>query len=163
MSAFATILHSRTLARAAHSTKSPVRVGQVYPCQICRRAASLKDPARLGFCWPFRLLHAHLFHYVGHPSSNLRLYYLPHVFYLSDEACADRVHVYCSCRRSFFNWATPVKLCSSVFCMLIDCLLHQFLGSIQERVRVPHRKHIVNELIQQVVDVRLCLSAYVQA
>ena len=27
MSAFATILHSRTLARAAHSTKSPVRVG----------------------------------------------------------------------------------------------------------------------------------------
>jgi len=37
-----------------------------------------------------------------------------------------------------FNWATPVKLCSCVFCMLIDCLLHQFLGSIQERVRVPH-------------------------
>ena len=32
---------------------------------------------------------------------------------------------------------TGVKLCSSVFCMLIDCLLHQFLGSIQERVRVP--------------------------
>jgi len=27
VSAFATILHSRTLARAAHSTKSPVRVG----------------------------------------------------------------------------------------------------------------------------------------
>jgi len=43
-----------------------------------------------------------------------------------------------SCRRSVFNWATPVKLCSSVFCMLINCLLHQFLGSIQERVRVPH-------------------------
>jgi len=32
VSAFATILHSRTLARAAHSTKSPVRIGQVYPC-----------------------------------------------------------------------------------------------------------------------------------
>ena len=30
--------------------------------------------------------------------------------------------------------------------MLIDCFLHQFLGSIQERVRVPHRKHVVNEL-----------------
>jgi len=43
--------------------------------------------------------------------------------------------------------------------MLIDCLLHQFLGSIQEGVRVPHRMHVVNELKQQVVDVRLCLSA----
>jgi len=51
-----------------------------------------------------------------------------------------------SCRHSFFDWATPVKLCSSVFCMLINCLLHQFLGSIQERVRVPHRMHVVNEL-----------------
>ena len=46
--------------RAAHSTKNPVKVGQVYPCRICRRAASLKDLARLGFCWPFRSLHAHL-------------------------------------------------------------------------------------------------------
>jgi len=88
------------------------------------------------------------FHHVGHPLSNLRLCYLPHVSYLSNEGCAHRVHVYCylftessSCRRSFFNWATPVKLCRSVFYILIDCLLHQFLGSIQERVRVPHRKH----------------------
>jgi len=52
--------------------------------------------------------------------------------------------------------------------MLVDCLLHQFLGSIQEKVRVPHRKHIVNELTQQVVDVRLSLPVgylayYVQA
>jgi len=171
VSAFATILHSRTLARAAHSTKSPVRVGQVYPCRICRRAASLKDPARLGFCWPqFRSLHAHLpepqIHRVCHPLSNLRLCYLPHVSYHSDEACAHRVLVYCylftkssSCSCSFFNWATPVKLCSSLFCMLIDCLLHQFLGSIQERVRVPHQKHVVNKPQQQVVNVRLCLSA----
>ena len=45
---------------AAHSTKSSVRVGQVYSCRICWRAASLQDPARLGFCWPFRSLHAHL-------------------------------------------------------------------------------------------------------
>ena len=88
--------------------------------------------------------------HVGHPLSNLRLCYLPHVSYLSDEACAHRVHVYCSlftelssCRRSFFDWATPVKLCSSVFCMLIDCLLHQFLGSIQEKVRVLHRMHVI--------------------
>jgi len=84
-------------------------------------------------------------HHVGHSLSNLCLCCLPHVSHLSDEACAHRVHVYCylftessSCRRSFFDWATPVKLCSSVFCMRIDCLLHQFLGSIQERVRVPH-------------------------
>ena len=35
------------------------------------------------------------FHHVGHPSSNLRLYYLPPVSYLSDEACAHRVHIYC--------------------------------------------------------------------
>jgi len=53
----------------------------------------------------------------------------------------------------------PVKLCSIIFCMLIDCLLHQFLGSIQKRVRVPHRMHVVNELKQHVVDVHLCLSA----
>ena len=39
----------------------------------------------------------------------------------------------------------------------IPCML--ILGSIQERVRVPDRKHVVNELKQQVVDVRLCLSA----
>jgi len=103
------------------------------------------------------------FHHVGHPRalSNLCLCYLPHVSYLSDKACAHRVHVYfclftesSSCRRYIFD-----KLYSSVFCMLIDCLLHQFLGSIQERVRVPHRKHVVNELKQQVVNVRLCLSA----
>jgi len=30
--------------------------------------------------------------------------------------------------------------------MLIDCLLHQFLGSIQERVHIPCRVHVVNEL-----------------
>ena len=58
-----------------------------------------------------------------------------------------------------FYWATPVKLCSSVFCMLIDCLLHQFLGSIEERVCVPRQLHVVNELKQQLVDVRLYLSA----
>ena len=60
VSAFTTILHSRTLACAAHSTKSLVRVGQVHSCRICWRAASLKDPDRLGFCWPFQSLHAHL-------------------------------------------------------------------------------------------------------
>jgi len=60
VSAFATIMHSRTLARTAHSIKSPVRVEQVYPCRICQRAASLKNPARLGFSWPFRSLQAHL-------------------------------------------------------------------------------------------------------
>jgi len=105
-------------------------------------------------------------HHVGHPLSNLCLCCLPNISYLFDEACAHRVHVYCylftessSCRRSFFDWATPVKLCSSVFCMLIDCLLPQFLGLIQERVHVPHRMHVVNELKQQVVDVRFCLSA----
>ena len=88
--------------------------------------------------------------------------------YIYIQACAHRVRIYCylftewfSCRRSFFDWVTPAKLCTIVFCMLIDCLLQQFSGSIQERVtvRVPHRKHVVNELKQQVVDVRLCLSA----
>ena len=51
--------------------------------------------------------------------------------------------------------------------MLIDCHLHQFLGSIQERVRIPHRKHVVNELKQQVIDVRPLpvgyLAYYMQA
>ena len=90
----------------------------------------------------------------------------PHVSYLSDEACAHRVRVECylfaessSCRHSFFDWATPVKLCSIVIYMLIDCLHHQFLGSIQERVRIPYRMPVVNELKQQVVDMCLCLSA----
>jgi len=84
-------------------------------------------------------------HHVGHLLSKLRLCYLPHVCYLSDEACAHRVRVDCylftesSCRRSFFDWATPVKLCIIVICMLIDCLLHQFLGSIQKRFCVPNR------------------------
>jgi len=61
------------------------------------------------------------FHHVGHPLSNLRHCYLPHISYLSDEACTHRVHVYCylftessSCRRSFFVWMTSVKLCSDV-------------------------------------------------
>jgi len=78
----------------------------------------------------------------------------------ADETCVHRAHFYCylftetfSYRRSFFDWATPVKLCSSVFCMLIDCLLHQFLCSIQERVCVPHRMHVVNELQPQVVHI----------
>jgi len=174
MSAFATILHSRTLARATHSTKSPVRVGQVYPCRICRRAASLKDPARLGFCWPFRSLHAHLPEPQTPPCrppplQSVPLLYAARLLPFRRSLCPScaclllPVHrvVFRSCRRSFFDWATPVKLYSSVFCMLIDCLLHQFLGLIQERVRVrvSHRKHVVNELKQQVVDVRLCLSA----
>jgi len=60
VSAFATILHSRTLARAAHSTKSPVGVGQVYSCQIYRRTSCLKDAARLGFCKLFLSPQAHL-------------------------------------------------------------------------------------------------------
>jgi len=42
VSVFATILHSRTLARAAHSTKSPVRVGHVYQlCYMCWRTLFL--------------------------------------------------------------------------------------------------------------------------
>jgi len=47
VSAFATILHVRTLDCSTQSAKSLVRIGQVYPCQICRRAASLKDPAMI--------------------------------------------------------------------------------------------------------------------
>ena len=73
----------------------------------------------------------------GHPLSNLRLYHLPHVSYLSDEACTLAVQIDCylftessSCRRSFFDWATPVKLCSIVIFMLVDCLVHQLLSSI---------------------------------
>ena len=60
VSASATILPSQTLARAVHSTRSPVGVGWVYPIRICRRAASLKDAASLGFCWPFRSLRTRL-------------------------------------------------------------------------------------------------------
>jgi len=33
-------------------------------------------------------------------------------------------------RRIFFEWMTPVKLCSIVICMLIDSLLYQSLSSI---------------------------------
>ena len=145
VSAFATILHSRTQVHAAHSTKSPVRVGQVCPCRICRRAARLKDPARLGFCWPFRSLHAHLPELQIPPCrppllqsalllSAARL--LPFRRSLCP-SCACLLLLFTessSCRRSFFNWATPVKLCSSVFCMLIDCLLHQLLGSKSQKL-----------------------------
>jgi len=76
-------------------------------------------------------------HYVGYLLSNLCLCYLLHVSYIYNEACAHRVQVDCylftessSSNRSFFDWATPVKLCSIVICMLIDCLLRQLLGSI---------------------------------
>ena len=129
-----------------------------------------KRPARLGFCWPFRSLHAHLPEPQIPPCWPPPLQTAPLLSAARllpfQRSLCDRVHVYCylfkessSCRRSFFNWATPVKLCSSVFCMLIDCLLHQFLGSIQETVHVSHRNHVVKELQQQVVKVRLCLSA----
>ena len=73
VSALATILHSQTLARAAHSTKNLVRVGQVYPCRICQWAASPKDPARLGFCWPFRSRH-HLIEWLKVWFIDLHLY-----------------------------------------------------------------------------------------
>jgi len=53
VSAFATILRSQTLARDAHSTRSLVRVGWVYPFRICRRAASLTDAAKAWFLLAF--------------------------------------------------------------------------------------------------------------
>ena len=94
-------------------------------------------------------------HHVGHPLSDLRLCYLPHISYLSDEACTHYVHVDCylfiestSCRRSLFDWATPVKLYSIVIRILIDYLLQTLLGSIQKGVRVPYRMHVVNVLKQ---------------
>ena len=105
-------------------------------------------------------------HYVGYPLSNLRLWYLPHVSYLSDEACAHRVQNDCSLFTesyssccSFFDRATPVKLCSVVMCMHVDCPLHQFLGPIQKGVRIPCQMHLVNKLKKKVIDVRRCLIA----
>ena len=78
--------------------------------------------------------------------------------------CTHRVHDDCylftkssSCRRTLFYCATSVKLCSIAICMLIDCPLHKFLGSIQKGVRVPYRMCLVHKLQQQVVDVRRCL------
>jgi len=139
-------------------------------CQSERpwRAASLKTLPGLDSAGLFgRFMPTYLslkLDHIGHPPSNLCLCYLPHVSDLSNEVCAHRVRVDCylftepsSCRCSFFDWATPVKVCSILICMLIDCLLHPFLGLIQKRVCVPHRMHVVNELKQQVVDVRLCI------
>ena len=98
---------------------------------------------------------------VSHPLSNLRLCRLPHVSYFSDEACTHRVHVDCylftewsSSRRSFLNWATPVKLCNILICMLIVCILHQFSSPIHKGILIPSQKHFVNELKKQVIDVR---------
>ena len=72
---------------------------------------------------------------------------------LSDEDYKHRVHidVYLltessfSCR-SFLDWATPCKLCSIVICVIVDCLLHQFLGSIQKWVRIPYQIHLITKL-----------------
>ena len=46
-----------------------------------------------------------------------------------------------------------------VICMLIDCFLHQFLGSIRKGLRIPIQIHLVSKLKKQVVDVRRCLLA----
>ena len=71
---------------------------------------------------------------------------------LSDEDYKDRVHIdvylfteSSFSRRTFFDWATPGKLCS-IICVIVDCLLHQFLGSIQKWVRIPYQIHLINKL-----------------
>jgi len=75
-------------------------------------SAGLFNP--LIFAWPILELY-----YIGRPLSNVCLCYLPHVSYLSSEACAHRVHIDCylftesseaSSHLAFFDWATPVKL-----------------------------------------------------
>jgi len=92
--------------------------------------------------------------------------HLPHISYLSYEACTHCVHIDCYLftessysRRFFPDWATPVKLCSTVICLPVNCLLHQFLGSIQKGVRIPYQLYLINDLKKQVVDVRRCLLA----
>jgi len=101
--------------------------------------------------------------------SNLHVCHLPHVSYLSDEACTHSVHIdrhlftkSPSSRSSFFDWATPVtvKPCHVVICLLIDCCLHQFLSLIQKWVRIPDQAHLRRwKTKNQVVDVRLSLLA----
>jgi len=126
-----------------------------------------------GFCRPFHSLFARSpepgpgeLHYVAPPLSNLRLCYLLHVSWLSNEVCTHRVHIdgylfteSSTSRRSFPDWATPVQPCSIVVCMLINCRLHQFLSLIHKEFRIPYPVYLVNELKMQVVDVRLCLLA----
>jgi len=77
--------------------------------------------------------------YVAPSLSILRVCHLPHVSYLSDEACTHRVHfdrhLFAKSlfpRRSFPDWATPVKLCGIAVCMLINLLLYRSLSLIQE-------------------------------
>jgi len=104
--AFATILHFQNLVHAAHSTKSPVRVGQLILLNLSASCHSekfemLPDLASAGLFGllgtrmpPYRSLQLH---YVSHSLSNLHsgFCYLPHVSYLSDAACTHRVHVDC--------------------------------------------------------------------
>ena len=121
-----------------------VRIGQVYPGRICRRAASLKDsgPAGLGSWWSFWSLYAHLPEPWTPPCrppplqsapllSAARLLPLP--LCLCPSCASRRVDCYLftessSSQCSFFDWATPAKLCSIIICMLVDCLLHLGLG-----------------------------------
>jgi len=94
-------------------------------------AASM-DSASLFSCFVPAYLSLEL-HYVGNPLSILRVCHLPYVSCLADEACNHCVYVDhymftdspCSCC-SFPDWATPVKLCSIVICMLINGHLHHF-------------------------------------
>jgi len=101
-----------------------ILLGFCRPFQALRHGARFPEP-KIPLCQPLPLHSASL------PSA-------ANVSYLSDEACTHRVHIdhYLftkspSSRNSFPDWATPVKLCSIVICMLIDCRLHQFLSSIQ--------------------------------
>jgi len=79
-------------------------------------------------------------------------------------SCAVERHVFTkssslSSLCSFPDWATPVKLCSVLMCMLINCRLQHFLSSLPKGVRIPYQVHLVNELKRQGVDACLCLLA----
>jgi len=152
------------------SASSPTNVEGVWKML----PASCLDSAGLFGCFMPAYLSLEL-HHVGRPLSNLRPCHLSHVFYFSSEVWIRRVWIYCYRRVVSFSplifrllLATPVKFCSIVIWMRIYCLLHQFLGPIdnkwaliQKEVRIPYRMYLVKarEQKKQAVDVRRCLLA----
>jgi len=146
---FAAILRSQTLARAAHSTRSLWKVEWSLHFEfVGERPVWKMLPWILpGFSDAFcPLTWAWNSTVSPPPLSILRVCHLPHVSYLSESnrSCIPRMHVDrhlftdspSSCR-SFPNWAIPVKLCSVVVYMIINCRLHQFWSSIPTEIRIP--------------------------
>ena len=115
--AYATIQRSQTLARSAHTTRSPVSVTEDESIHF-KLVGELPVWKMIGFCWPFNSLRAPL----PVPGTSIRWGPSLHSAPLASAArlLPFRRSLYSSCAcwspslNSFSDWTTAAKLCSSV-------------------------------------------------